>query len=118
MRRSPARPARLDVFWKDRSISGIRSQLGRSKITPDRLHLDLAAERLPTPPNPPRAIDRDRSETAKLGLHGVAPGSYRLVRDGKAIFEMTVPPGVDEIDLCLNPDRGPDAAQAERLREV
>ncbi len=31
---------------------------------------------------------------------------------------MTVPKGLDSIDLCLVPDGGPDAAQSERLRRV
>jgi lysophospholipase L1-like esterase len=99
-------PPRLEASWDGRAAF------------PEGLTLVHASERLPTPPNPPHAIDRDRSETAKLGLRGVPPGSYRLVREGKVVFAVTVPPGVDSVDLCLNPEGGPDAAQAEALRHV
>lgn len=114
-----APPPGLDITWDGKDAAPARCRIEDVGASPNRLTVRLAAARLPSPPNPPRAIDRDRSETAKMTVVGVTPGSYRLVRDGTPVLDVTVPPGGPKaLDLCLTPDGGPDAAQAERLRQV
>ncbi len=115
----PPTPARPDVSWEGHVLASSGCKIGDVKASPDKLSIRLASDRLRPPPNPPHSIDRDRTETAKLGLRAVLPGSYRLIRDGKVLFDVTVPEGrAGSLDLCLAPDGGPDAEQAERLRRV
>ncbi len=113
---SPA--ARADLDWDGHIVKSDGCKVDEIHASSDRLALRLTCDRLPTSPNPPRAIDRDRSPTAKLGLSAIGPGTYRLVREGTPIIEVSVPSGRSDFDLCLTPLGGPDTDQAERLRQV
>ena len=62
-----AAPApRGEVTWDGKVLTSAGCKITDVKASPSSLALRVAADRLPTPPNPPHAIDRDRSETAKL----------------------------------------------------
>ena len=114
-----AGPPRLDLGPHGRVAQAAGCTALDVREDAGKLSFRLAFDRLPPPPNPPRASDRDRSETAKLGLGKVEPGTYRVTCEGKDVIEVTLPAGgPSSIDLSLTPNRGPDVEQTERLRQV
>jgi hypothetical protein len=109
---------RAEMGWDGHGATAADGKVTEIRKTSDRLSFRLARDRLPSPPNPPRAIDRERGGTPKLGLSGVEPGTYRLAREGATLIEVVVSPGRERVDFCLAPRLGPDAEQAERLRQA
>jgi hypothetical protein len=108
---------RVDLAWNGHAVKSESCKIKDIHSSSDHLTFQLMRDRLPTPPNPPRASDRDRTETAKLGLSGINPGTYRLSREGTPIIEVSVASRT-EFDVPLTPRGGPDTDQAEKLRQV
>ena len=86
------RSTRADLAWDGHVVKSESCQVKDIHASADHLAFRLTRDRLPMPPNPPRASDRDRTETASWALSGIGPGTYRLTREGTPIIEAAVAP--------------------------